>query len=202
MTIDWTAVGAVVTAVMAVGTFWMAKKTAHAVQLQQRQLVYAYAPTFFVEIVYGANGAWPDFRVCNKGCGAAYDAVVLLQLTSNNYTQKIREVAYWPTKHDVQYDQNAPDSVRLETSSMIRQTYTEKSQVMGNAQEQVINMRIIVLYYDHLHERYMAWCLVKVLRNLRTKLCEVKFPKGRVFHVQRVDRKTERRLRRGANGGH
>lgn len=149
---------------------------------------------FFIEREPGESGAWPDFRIRNRGYGPAYDAVIVLRRTSGDYAKRVREINYWPTEHVVQYDLNAPDSLKLDTAPILRELAAAMQQEASSLQKLEIDIMLVIFYSDHLHERYKAWCKVRISRNQVSNSCKVEFPNGKVFHMRRTDRGKEQRV--------
>lgn len=109
---DWTALSAVIDALMTLATFTMAYMTWHAVQIQRDQLIQAHSPRSFVTSKFAGFGVLPTLRLRNKGLGPAYDVVVLV-VVQNIWTgaqMDALRAEYWPTSPETQRDFNAPDS--------------------------------------------------------------------------------------------
>ncbi|MDN5363976.1 MAG: hypothetical protein PWQ91_1037 [Eubacteriales bacterium] len=170
---------ALFTAGMAIATFWMARGTQKLASLQQEQLRYSYAPTFFADWMEGG------LYIRNKGRGPAYDARIFLKEHKNWYL--LKKVAYWPEIPVVQYDLNAPDVLKIEGSGLFI--------LAGEPPKQ---LEIVIFFTDHLQTRYKALCCIEVVRDfveagggthiLGSKL---EFPKGKVFCIQPAERKEE-----------
>lgn len=191
--INWTVVGTIFTALAAIATafmtwatFKMANKAKQSLDFQGEQLKYQYAPTFIIENEARTVGSLPSFRIRNKGNGMAYDNTIRLILLNDGYERNVYEenVSYIPNNPIVQYDLNAQDSVKIEMNNL--RGFTCNKQDMRGTESTEYNLKIELLYTDQLHQKYKAYCLLKIFYNKDKNDFETDFANGRVLAFEKI----------------